>query len=153
MFYEQTMCRLSRSPDIQDCPDFQKLQVWSDISDFPYVQTLQFLNSKGTDSMTNDQYAITNSQWSMTKWHNLISNLISNLIPIWAWLQRSPFLYDFNFKYVRSFVPYYSVVFYAIGKRFSTVTICYEYFVAAVSTVSRQHMQHWLCPEMFSDAK
>ena len=96
MFYEQTMCRLSRSPDNQDCPDFQNLQVCSDISDFPYVQTLQFLNSKGTDSMTNDQYAITNSQWSMTKWHNLISNLISNLIPIWAWLQRSPFLYDFN---------------------------------------------------------
>ena len=66
---------------------------------------------------------------------------------------KIPNLYDFNFKYVRSFVPYYSVVFYAIGKRFSTVTICYEYFVAAVSTVSRQHMQHWLCPEMFSDAK
>ena len=33
----------------------QSVQVCSDISDFPYVQTLQFLNSKGTDSMTNDQ--------------------------------------------------------------------------------------------------
>ena len=49
---------------------------------------------------------------------------------------KIPNLYDFNFKYVRSFVPYYSVVFYAIGKRFSTVTICYKYFVAAVSTCS-----------------